>query len=263
MRLFGLEDRWTTVEGNRVYARVGEAGGAPRPAIVLLHGVGLSSRYMVPLARHLRRHLDVYALDFPGFGWSGKSREPPTVQEQADDLRKWMDAVGLRHASLLGNALGSQVAIDFAYRFPERVDKLVLTGASPDPRSRNVARLYSWQLMNMPFEPPPMQLIYMLDTMQTGIVRMLKTMDRTCDDPIETKLPSIRAETLVIRGKYDQVVPQSWAEYITHLLPRGKLVVVDRAAHCAHFSRAAQVARLTMELVLAQTTQRTATQPAA
>ena len=244
MRLFGLDDSWTTVDGNRVYARVAIEPGTPKPSIILLHGVGLSSRYMVPLARHLRATCHVYAPDLPGFGWSGKRRRPPTVREQTDDLSKWMDAVGIPRASLFGNSLGSQVAVDFAYHYPERTDKLVLSGPTPAPRTRTLPRLYARQLMNMPLEPLPMQLIYMVDYMQTGVLRMFTTMQRTCDDPIETKLPSIQAETLVVRGRHDQVVPQAWAERVAGLLPNGQLAVVEGAAHCAHFSKAAYVGKL-------------------
>jgi pimeloyl-ACP methyl ester carboxylesterase len=255
MGLFGLDDQWTTVDGNRVYARVAVDASVSKPAVILLHGVGLSSRYMVPLARHLKESFQVYAPDLPGFGWSSKRRRPPTVREQADDVGKWMDAMGIERASLFGNSLGSQVAVDLAYRFPQRIDKLVLSGPTPDANTRNLPSLYARQLMNMPREPVPMQLIYMLDYMQTGVLRTFTTMHRTCDDPIENKLPVVQAETLVIRGRRDKVVRQRWAEQVASLLPRGQLAVVERAAHCAHFSQAAYVGRLVSNFLLHQPAQ--------
>jgi pimeloyl-ACP methyl ester carboxylesterase len=129
-------------------------------------------------------------------------------------------------------------------RYPERVHKLVLSGATPDPRSRTPLRLYAWQMMNMPREPLLMQAIYALDYAQTGVLRMFRTMAKTCNDPIEERLPRVQAETLVLRGRYDAVVRQVWAERMVELLPHGRLIVVSGAAHNAHFTRAAKVAEL-------------------
>ena len=68
---------------------------------MLVHGLALSSRYMVPLGRRLAaRGYDVLAPDLPGFG---RTRKPagsgwpggPNVREQADQLLAWMDACGI------------------------------------------------------------------------------------------------------------------------------------------------------------------------
>jgi len=244
MSQFDVEERRTPVEGVPVYARVAVDGDREKPVIVLLHGLGLSSRYMLPLVRELRRSFQVYAPELPGFGHSGKGRVASTVAQQTEELRKWLDAVGIGRVSLFGNSLGAQVAVDFAQRFPERTDRVVLAGPTPDPRSRSFLRLYTWQLRNMPLEPLGMQLIYLMDYAQTGLFRMLKTMYRTCDDPIDTKLPAIQAPTLVLRGEHDQVAPQVWAEQVAATLPNGELAVIEGAAHCAHFSRAVEVARI-------------------
>jgi pimeloyl-ACP methyl ester carboxylesterase len=88
MRRVTLENLWTGVDGVRVYARTAVDDGRTKPAIVLVHGVGLSSRYMVPPAQHLRTNFQVYALDLPGYGRSEKTREASTVLDQTEELRK-------------------------------------------------------------------------------------------------------------------------------------------------------------------------------
>jgi len=244
MRLFGLDDRWTTVDGISVYARIAVDGDETKPAIVLVHGLGLSGRYMVPLARRLKANFQVYVPDLPGFGWSGKERPAMTVQQQAQALERWMDGMGIKRASLLGNSLGSQVAVEIAVRNPSRVEKLVLTGCTPDPRSRSLPRQYALQSLNMMLEPIGMKYLYWLDYNQAGLHRVLQTAYLTADDPIETRLPSVQAETLVVRGRLDPSVGKKWAEQVTRMLPSAKLAVVDGAAHCVNFSQPAQLAKM-------------------
>ncbi len=71
-----LEERWTTIDGSRIFARVSEQNQRGNlPPVVLVHGLGVSSRYMVPLASNLARSFSVYAPDLPGFGLNSKPRE--------------------------------------------------------------------------------------------------------------------------------------------------------------------------------------------
>ncbi|HYO82090.1 MAG TPA: alpha/beta fold hydrolase [Bryobacteraceae bacterium] len=64
-----LQERWAVVDGYRIFARVSERmQSAGVPPVVLVHGLGVSSRYMVPLACSLARHFPVYSPDLPGFG---------------------------------------------------------------------------------------------------------------------------------------------------------------------------------------------------
>lgn len=244
MRLFGLDDRWTTVDGISVYARISVDGDETKPPIVLIHGAGLSGRYMVPLARRLKANFQVYVPDLPGFGWSGKQRPAVTVQQQAESLERWMDAMGLKRASLLGNSLGSQVAVELAVRNPGRVDKLVLTGCTPDPRARSMAKQYVVQSINMALEPLSMKYLYWIDYAQAGLHRVLQTAYLTVDDPVETRLPSVQAETLIVRGKLDPSVGKKWSEQVARMLPNGRLAVVEGAANCVNYSQAAEVAKI-------------------
>ena len=131
-----LESGWTRVGRMHLHARV-SVDPVPRqaPTVVLVHGLIVSSRYMVPVAEHLAPYCRVYAPDLPGFGRSVKPRHVLDTREHADVLAAWMDAVGLERASLLGNSFGSQVAVDFAIRHPRRTRRLILTGPTMDPKA--------------------------------------------------------------------------------------------------------------------------------
>jgi pimeloyl-ACP methyl ester carboxylesterase len=240
---------WTDVPAlGRVHARTWDGeGGVP---VVLLHGLGLSSRYLVPLGRRLAAlgHR-VLAPDLPGFGRSPRPpgrRWPagPDVAQQTEHLRAWLDACRVGRAAFFGNSIGVQVAVELAVRAPERVSRLVLSGPTPDPAYRSPLKQYARVVRNMVFEVPSLQPVFQVEHLSTGIARMVQQLVRTADDPIETRLPDVRVPALVVRGQYDQTLSQAWAEEFTRLLRDGRLVVVEGAAHNLHFSAPDVSARL-------------------
>src|SRR5918992_4506038 len=101
---------WVVADRVTVHAMV---SGSPRMAdarpLVLVHGLGLSHRYMMPVAEELARDYHVYVPDLPGFGDSGHPRRTLTLPELADGLAAWMRAVGLSRVPLLGNSQGCQI----------------------------------------------------------------------------------------------------------------------------------------------------------
>ncbi|GAB3201532.1 hypothetical protein GCM10027261_36280 [Geodermatophilus arenarius] len=237
--------------GARVHSRTWRSGaGGERVPVVLLHGLGLSSRYLVPLGRRLAAlgH-DVLAPDLPGFGRSPRDphlRWPggPDVATQTGHLLAWLDACGIRRASFFGNSIGAQVGVELAARHPERVERLVLSGSTPDPRYRRPWRQYPQVLRNQVFEVPTLQPVMQVEYLSTGVARMVQQLVRSADDPIEQRLPDVAAPTLVVRGRHDRTLGQEWAEEVTRLLPDGRLVVIEGAAHNAHWSAPDVTARL-------------------
>ncbi len=240
-----IESRWVRAGGELMHARVSTGpAGAGAPAIVLVHGIGISSRYMVPLAERLAPYYRVYAPDLPGFGLSDKPRQALDVPELADSLAAWMEAVGLGRATLLGNSFGCQIIAEFAVRYPERIERAVLQGPTIDPKARSALRqIVRWQL-DTPREPPSQALIMLRDYMDCGIRRLVRTFRYSLEDRIEEKLPRINVPTLVVRGGRDPVVPQRWAEEATGLLPMGRLVVVPGAGHTVNYNSPLELARV-------------------
>lgn len=240
-----IESRWVRAGGELMHARVSTGpAGAGAPAIVLVHGIGISSRYMVPLAERLAPYYRVYAPDLPGFGLSDKPRQALDVPELADSLAAWMEAVGLGRATLLGNSFGCQIIAEFAVRYPRRIERAVLQGPTIDPKARSALRqIVRWQL-DTPREPPSQALIMLRDYIDCGIRRLVRTFRYSLEDRIEEKLPRINVPTLVVRGGRDLVVPQRWAEEATGLLPMGRLVVVPGAGHTVNYNSPLELARV-------------------
>lgn len=244
-RLGRLESRWVTVARRRLHARVSvDPVPAEAPTVVLVHGLVVSSCYMVPTAIRLAPECRVYAPDLPGFGKSDKPAHVLSVPELADALGTWMEAAEIDQALLLGNSMGCQIAADLAVRYPKRVDRLVLQGPTTDPKARTALQQVVRLLRNAPYERPSLGPILVRDYLAAGAFRALRTFRYMLEDRIEEKLPRVRVPTLVVRGSRDPVVPQRWAEEATRLLPMGRLVVIPGWGHTLNYSAPLELVRV-------------------
>jgi 2-hydroxy-6-oxonona-2,4-dienedioate hydrolase len=234
---------WTGVGGLRMHARVStDSAPAGAPAVVLVHGIGVASRYFVPTAERLAPRCRVHALDLPGFGDSEGPPRALTIPELADSLAAWMEATGLDRATLLGNSVGCQVVADLAARHPERVERAVLVGPAFDPLGRTAREQVRRWLLNNSNERPSQLPISIGDYQKAGIGRVWCTFRYALEDRIEEKLPRVRVPTLVVRGGEDPIVPQRWAEEAARLLPQGRLLVIPGAAHTVNYNSPARLA---------------------
>ena len=209
---------------------------ATAPAVVLVHGLGVSSRYMMPTAVRLSTHARVFAPDLPGCGLSDKPPRALSIPELADALAAWMKACRLEQAVLVGNSLGAQIIVDFAVRYPERVLRAVLVAPTIDPRARVFMRQVMRLLLDALREPLSLTPLAIGDYLRAGLFRASRTLSYALVDRIEDKLPLMRARTLVVRGGKDPIVPQRWMEDATALLPSARLVVIPHAAHAVNYN---------------------------
>jgi pimeloyl-ACP methyl ester carboxylesterase len=243
-----LESRFVEVGGLAVHHRVSLAPQESRvPAatpLVLVHGLGVSSRYMIRLAETLATGRFVYAPDLPGFGRSETPRRPLDVHAQAELLAAWMPAAGLERAAFFGHSLGSQVVADLALNHPHRVTRLVLAAPTIDDGGRSVPRELLRLLWDVPREPFALVPIVTRDYLRAGLWRVLRTLRYALADRLEERLPALDLPVLVLRGARDPVVSERWSEKVAGLLPQGRLAVVPRAAHALQFSHPREVAAL-------------------
>jgi 2-hydroxy-6-oxonona-2,4-dienedioate hydrolase len=230
-----LRRMWTDTAAGRVHARVGgeTLDGLP---VVLVHGMVISSRYMVPTALELASLSPVYAIDLPGYGDSVKPRAILGLRELADALAAWMDAMRFPSAYLVANSFGCQVLAEFALRHVNRVARLVFQGPTVDPSARSVRQQLVRLIQNSSSEAPGLAWITIGDYMKAGMRRIRATIRMAIEDRIEDKLPRIVAPTLVVRGGRDPLVPQPWAEEVVRRLPRGTLRVLPGLGHAINYT---------------------------
>jgi pimeloyl-ACP methyl ester carboxylesterase len=114
--------RTRLVHGYRRSYRIAGEG----PPLLLVHGIGDSSRtweQVIPLLA--REHL-VIAPDLLGHGASDKPRADYSVAAYANGMRDLLAVLGIDKVTLVGHSLGGGVAMQFAYQFPDRTERLVL-----------------------------------------------------------------------------------------------------------------------------------------
>lgn len=211
--------------------------------VILVHGLVVSSRYMVPVLSHLAASYRVYAPDLPGFGRSEKPSRALDIPGLARALGGWMDATGLESAVLVGNSMGCQVITELVVRRPDLVKRIVFQGPVMDPGARNLPRQVARLALDCLREPPSLLLIEGLDLLVAGLLRSLSTFRYAAGYKIEDKLPALRAPTLVLHGGRDAIVPEHWAREVAGLLPDGQLVVVPEAAHAMNYNAPSELAR--------------------
>ena len=230
-----LQSRWAKVCGRLVHYRAStNRPNENQPPVVLVHGLGVSSRYMIPTAAHLAPHRQVYAPDLPGFGRSEKRERALNIEELAHALFGWMEAVGIPRAVLLGNSIGCQVVIDLALSRPAAVERIVLVAPTVDTRARTVFRSFARLLLDVPRERLSLPFIALLDYLQAGLGRTAHTFGYALQDLVEEKLPHVAHPALIVRGSRDPIVSQRWAEEVSELLPAGRLVILEGAAHAVN-----------------------------
>jgi pimeloyl-ACP methyl ester carboxylesterase len=96
------------------------------PAVVLIHGITSSSKTWRAVIPRLAERHTVIAPDLLGHGRSAKPRGDYSLGAYASGVRDLLIALGVPRATVVGHSLGGGVAMQFAYQFPERVERLVL-----------------------------------------------------------------------------------------------------------------------------------------
>jgi pimeloyl-ACP methyl ester carboxylesterase len=113
------------LHGHRLSYRTGGHG----PLLLLIHGITNSSASWEPVLATLGQRFTVVAPDLLGHGDSAKPRGDYSLGANASLLRDLMLALGHERATIVGHSLGGGIAMQMAYQFPERVERLVLVSS--------------------------------------------------------------------------------------------------------------------------------------
>lgn len=203
------------MDGFRHFYR--EAGeGEP---LLLLHGNGEDSTYFSHQLAEFASCYHVYALDTRGHGRSPRGTAPFTLRQFAEDLRGFLDRMGMERAHILGFSDGANIAMAFALAHPERVGKLVLNGGNLDPGGVKA----SFQLLI----EGEYRLLRPFAGLSPRLRRRTELLGLMVNEPNLTPedLAGITAPTLVIAGDRD-LIRDAHTRTIAAHLPRGELAIL-------------------------------------
>jgi len=120
-----MEQREASIHGRRIAYRTAGTG----PVVLLLHGMAGSSSTWEHVAPALAPHCTLVAPDLLGHGRSDKPRDEYSLGMHANLLRDLLALLGHDRATLVGHSYGGGVAMQLAYQFPARCERLVLVGS--------------------------------------------------------------------------------------------------------------------------------------
>lgn len=188
--------------------------------LILLHGNGENCGYFVGQIEVFAQYYHVYALDTRGHGKTPRGDASFTIRQFADDLRDFMDEHGIEKAHILGFSDGGNIAMIFAMKYPERVNRLILNGANLE--ANGIKR--SVQI--------PIEIGYWFAKLFANKSPEAKlhaeTLGLMVNDPDvkPMELSKIQAKTLVIAGTRD-MVKEDHTRLLASCIPDVQLVILD------------------------------------
>src|SRR5829696_10500202 len=120
-----LEPNELTLHGHRV--SYGKAGRGP--VLLLLHGITNSSETWERVASRLSERFTLIAPDLLGHGKSATPRGDYSLGAHASAVRDVLTSLGHERVTVIGHSLGGGIAMQFAYQFPERCERLALVSS--------------------------------------------------------------------------------------------------------------------------------------
>jgi len=276
-----LQTRELVLHGHRITYRMAGQG----PVVVLVHGITSASDTWRDLLPFLAESNTVIAPDLLGHGESAKPRGDYSLGAYAAGIRDLLLALGHQRATVVGHSLGGGVAMQFAYQFPERCERLALI--SSGGLGREVHMLL--RAASLPGSEIVLPLIASSEVLSAGaavgsfLARLglrpandlaeiargyaslgdararrafLHTL-RAVIDPLGQRVSArdrlyLAGEipTLIIWGQGDRVIPVVHARNAHAAMPGSRLEILARAGHFPHLDNPRTVARALRTLIV-------------
>ncbi|GAB3405282.1 hypothetical protein GCM10027515_18420 [Schumannella luteola] len=201
---------------------------ATAPVFVLVHGLGVSSRYYQPLAAELAKIGRVYLVDLPGYGASPNPRRDVGLADHADALGTVIAEVAERWPAagppiVVGHSMGSNVVALLAQRHPDVAERIVLMAPTLEPTRRRFLRAAGSLMADAPLEGPVVFGIAFTDyLLRCGLRYMLAQAPHLLSDEPEIRMPELQARVLVICGDKDVIVSEEWGQKFAEGLRDGE-----------------------------------------
>lgn len=269
-----------SLHGHRVAYRMEGEG----PAILLIHGITNSSETWDRVFDLLAQNYTVIAPDLIGHGESAKPRGDYSMGAYASGMRDLLMALGIENATFVGHSLGGGIAMQMAYQFPERCDRLVLVssgglGREVSPLLRaatlpgsefaiplffkagllGIGRTASSALGRIGLKPGTdleeiargWASLSDHDAMSAFVHTLRASVDPGGQrvDARDRLYLAGEAPCLIIWGERDRIIPFSHGEEAHQLIPGSRLDLFPSAGHFPHRSHAVRFAKLLDEFI--------------
>lgn len=221
--------------------------GEGEETVVMLQGWGTDLGVYDSIAGILSEKYTFVQFDFPGFGGSDEPREPWNVDAYADFFCKFMEALRIKKAVLMGHSYGGRVIIKLASRerLPFEIDRIVLidsAGIVPEKSFWQKMKIKRYKLLKKVLN---LKVIYALfpeliddwrSRQGSADYRNATPMMRQClvmavNEDLRHLLPGIKQDTLLVWGDLDTATPLSDGKLMEELIPGAGLAVIEGTGH--------------------------------
>ncbi len=246
--------------------------------LILLHGFYYDSYLWAENTGALAEHFTVYTPDLWGFGYSTRESLDYGYPLYAEQLRLFMDALGIDRAHLMGQSMGGGTAVLFTINNPERVGKLVLVDPAGMPNRLPLkSRIFNLPVLGEFLVGLPTDLVrrrtlgdfwihdrsrltddYFANVTRFQKIRgttevLLTILRRRYFDtlkPAIEQLGRLEIPILLLWGRHDRAVPLACGEAMHRLLPGSRLEIFEDSGHLPNYEQAGEFNRLALEFLL-------------
>lgn len=233
------------------YLEQGDPAGEP---VIMLHGFTNSSLSFSRVLPLFSPDYHIFALDMRGHGHSSKSASSFEMSDYVADVIAFMDAKGIKKATLTGHSLGSMVAQLATIQYPERVSRLVLVGSMTRVTNDGVKDLNkAVQTLEDPVDPEfarefqSGKLFRNLpaDFLDAVVAESLKVPARVWREAFASfvqqdtteEVAKIRVPTLIIWGDHDPNFSYRDQETLRDRIPNSRLLIYKLTGHSPHWEQ--------------------------
>jgi pimeloyl-ACP methyl ester carboxylesterase len=237
-----LEPGWLVVEGRPLYHRSSVVAGPEAPAIVHIHGFGISGRYLEPTAERLVDDFRNFVPDLPGHGRSTKPERQPDIPAKARSLIAYCDALELERATFVGNSLGCPLICEIANSYRDRIERAVLVSPAGGPNNQPLLRALSQMALDSVREPISLAPIAVRDYLRFGLLSGWSLFRALMRYPTLERVHHLDVPTLAVAGLRDPLIRLERVSVFAGL-PHVHAVAIP-GAHALNYSRPDTVAAL-------------------
>ncbi len=234
-----------------------------KPTIVFIHGWGGSARYWENTAITLSDTFDCLLYDLRGFGRSKLPQEPIELlyemEDYAEDLAVLLDTLELRRVYIMAHSMGASPAVLFLNRYPERVERAVLTCsgifeyeeksfAAFHKFGKYVVQFRPRWFLRIPFAgamfmarflhrplPAAVSRAFLEDFLDAdynaALGTMLTAVSKYAAEVMPQEFARLTVPTLLISGQYDKIIPAELGRRAAQLNEKIEYFEIPGTAH--------------------------------
>lgn len=227
-----------------------EDAGSGDP-LILIMGIGGDAQAWALQVPTLAKHFRVVTFDNRGAGRSSAPDKPYSINGMADDVAALMDSLGIAKAHVLGFSMGGYIAQEFALKYPQRLDKLILLATAPYIDGFGRTLLKNWVNVRRSNMSREQQVRFQsMFLYSPGLFEDEERYERSIQNSLNNpyaqqdhafirqanavlgfdardRLGDVKAETMVVVGKDDLLVPPRNSERLAKLVPGATLKVLE------------------------------------